>query len=298
MMKVNFILVGVNIMVRNEKLPALLLKMKSLYPSLSRAEQQVVDYIIENPEKVIYLSVAGLAENSGVSDATVVRTCRSLGLNGYQDLKVTLAQDIVTPLQSIHEEIEESDDASVIINKVFQGTMHALTFTHDTLNVDSVVKAAETIMQARLLVIIGLGNSHSIALDFQHKMLRLGIKAVAHSDSHMQAIVCSNLSSEDVLFAISHSGSSKDIVDSTRIAKSQGAKTISLTNIGVSPLNKITDIQLYTASKETKYRIVAMSSRIAQMAVIDSIYTIIAAKTPTVVESFRKIEKMLNPKKY
>jgi RpiR family carbohydrate utilization transcriptional regulator len=285
-------------MVRNEKLPALLLKMKSLYSSLSKAEQQVVDYIIENPEKVIYLSVAGLAENSGVSDATVVRTCRSLGLNGYQDLKVTLAQDIVTPLQSIHEEIEESDDASVIINKVFQGTMHALTFTHDTLNVDSVVKAAETIMQARLLVIIGLGNSHSIALDFQHKMLRLGIKAVAHSDSHMQAIVCSNLSSEDVLFAISHSGSSKDIVDSTRIAKSQGAKTISLTNIGVSPLNKITDIQLYTASKETKYRIVAMSSRIAQMAVIDSIYTIIAAKTPTVVESFRKIEKMLNPKKY
>jgi len=297
-MKVNFILAGVYVMVRNEKLPALLLKMKSLYPSLSKAEQQVVDYIIENPEKVIYLSVAGLAENSGVSDATVVRTCRSLGLNGYQDLKVTLAQDIVTPLQSIHEEIEEGDDASVIISKVFQGTMHALTFTHDTLNVDSVVKAAEAIMKARMLVIIGVGNSHSIALDFQHKMLRLGIKAVAHSDSHMQAIVCSNLSSEDVLFAISHSGSSRDIVDSTRIAKSQGATTISLTNIGVSPLNKITDIQLYTASKETKYRIVAMSSRIAQMAVIDSIYTIIAARTPTVVETFRKIEKMLNPKKY
>jgi DNA-binding MurR/RpiR family transcriptional regulator len=285
-------------MVNNQKLPALLLKMKSLYPSLSKAEQQVVDYIVDNPEKVIYLSVAGLAENSGVSDATVVRTCRSLGLNGYQDLKVTLAQDIVTPLQSIHEEINENDDASTIIDKVFQGTLHALTFTHDTLNVDSVVKAAEAIMQARNLVIIGLGNSHSIALDFQHKMLRLGIQAIAHSDSHMQAIACSNLTDKDVLFAISHSGSSRDIVDSTRIAKEQGATTISLTNIGVSPLNKITDIQLYTASKETKYRIVAMSSRIAQMAVIDSIYTIIAARTPTVVDVFRKIEKMLNPKKY
>lgn len=285
-------------MVKNEKLPALLLKMRSLYSSLSKAEQQVVDYIMENPEKVIYLSVAGLAENSGVSDATVVRTCRSLGLNGYQDLKVTLAQDIVTPLQSIHEEIEEDDDASVIISKVFQGTMHALTFTHDTLNVESVVKAAEAIMNARMLIIIGLGNSHSIALDFQHKMLRLGINAVAHCDSHMQAIVCSNLTDEDVLFAISHSGSSKDIVDSAEIAKSLGATTISLTNIGVSPLNKLTDIQLYTASKETKYRIVAMSSRIAQMAVIDSIYTIIAARTPKVVENFRKIEKMLNPKKY
>jgi DNA-binding MurR/RpiR family transcriptional regulator len=286
------------LMINNERLPALLLKMKSLYNTLSKSEQQVVNYIMENPEKVIYLSVAGLAENSGVSEATVVRACRRLGLNGYQDLKVTLAQDIVTPLQSIHEEIQEGDDASKIIEKVFQGTLHALTFTHDTLKAESVVKAAEAIMKARSLIIIGLGNSHSIALDFQHKMLRLGINAVAHADSHMQAIVCSNLTKDDVLFAISHSGSSKDIVDSTKIAKMQGATTISLTNIGSSPLSKITDIQLYTASKETKYRIVAMSSRIAQMAVLDSIYTIIAAKTPTSVDSFRRIEKMLNSKKY
>ena len=142
-----------------------------------------------------------------------------------------MAQDIVTPLQSIHEEIQEGDDASKIIEKVFQGTLHALTFTHDTLKAESVVKAAEAIMKARSLIIIGLGNSHSIALDFQHKMLRLGINAVAHADSHMQAIVCSNLTKDDVLFPES-SGSSKDIVDSTKIAKMQGATTISLTNIG------------------------------------------------------------------
>lgn len=285
-------------MLNNEKLPALLLKMKSLYTSLSKSEQQVVDYIMRHPQQVIHLSVAGLAENSGVSDATVVRTCRKLGFNGYQDLKVTLAQDIVTPLQCIHEEIEEGDTTSTIISKVFQGILHTLTFTHYTINVESIEKAADIIKKANSLIIIGLGNSHSVALDFQHKMLRLGIRAYAHTDSHMQAIACSHMTKDDVLFAISHSGSSRDIVDSTKIAKSRGAATISLTNIGVSPLSKITDIQLYTASKETKYRIVAMSSRIAQMAIIDSIYTIIASKTPGVVENFHLIEKMLNTKKY
>ena len=84
--------------VQDSSSPALVLKMQALLPTLSKSEQKVATYIIENPEKVIYQSVAELAEESGVSDPTVVRACQRLGLSGYQELKVTLAQDIVTPL--------------------------------------------------------------------------------------------------------------------------------------------------------------------------------------------------------
>lgn len=281
-----------------ERLPTLLLRMEAMRDSLGQAEKKVVDYILENPEKVIYLSVAGLAESSGVSDATVVRTCRKLGLSGYQDFKVTLAQDIVTPMQSIHEEISEDDSASVIVDKVFQGTMQALTLTHDSLDVDAVVKAVDAITNARRVIILGMGSSHSVAVDLQHKLLRLGIDAVAFTDSHMQTITASLLTKEDVVFAISHSGSSKDVVDNTKLAKSNGAVTISMTSIGSSPLSKITDIQLYTASKETRYRIVALSSRIAQEAIIDTLYTLIAVRDGKYVEGFHKIEKAIQRKKY
>lgn len=281
-----------------ERLPTLLLRMEAMRDSLGQAERKVVDYILENPEKVIYLSVAGLAEQSGVSDATVVRACRKLGLSGYQDFKVTLAQDIVTPLQSIHEEISAEDPASIIVDKVFQGTMQALTMTHDAMDAEVVVRAADAIEKARRVVIFGMGSSHSVGLDLQHKLMRLGIDAEAFMDSHMQTIVASLLTEEDVVFAISHSGSSKDVVDNTKLAKSNGATTISLTSIGSSPLNKITDIQLYTASKETQYRIVALSSRIAQEAIIDAIYTLIAIRDKKYVEGFHKIEKAIQRKKY
>lgn len=281
-----------------ERVPTLLLRMKAMRDSLGQAERKVVDYILENPEKVIYLSVAGLAESSGVSDATVVRACRKLGLSGYQDFKVTLAQDIVTPMQSIHEEISEDDSASTIVDKVFQGTMQALTLTHDSLQVDSLLKAVDCITSARRVVILGMGSSHSVAVDLQHKLLRLGIDAVAFTDSHMQTITASLLTKEDVVFAISHSGSSKDVVDNTKLAKSNGATTISLTSIGSSPLSKITDIQLYTASKETQYRIVALSSRIAQEVIIDALYTLIAIRDEKYVEGFHKIEKAIQRKKY
>ncbi len=281
-----------------ERLPTLLLRMEAMRDSLGQAEKKVVDYILENPEKVIYLSVAGLAESSGVSDATVVRACRKLGLSGYQDFKVTLAQDIVTPMQNIHEEISEDDSASVIVDKVFQGTMQALTLTHDSLNVDAVMKAVDAITNARRVIILGMGSSHSVAVDLQHKLLRLGIDAVAFTDSHMQTITASLLTKEDAVFAISHSGSSKDVVDNTKLAKSNGAVTISMTSIGSSPLSKITDIQLYTASKETRYRIVALSSRIAQEAIIDTLYTLIAVRDGKYVEGFHKIEKAIQRKKY
>ena len=281
-----------------ERVPTLLLRMETMRDSLGQAERKVVDYILENPEKVIYLSVAGLAEQSGVSDATVVRACRKLGLSGYQDFKVTLAQDIVTPMQNIHEEISDEDPAEVIVDKVFQGTMQALTMTHDALDVNAIVKAADAIENARRVVILCMGSSHSVAIDLQHKLMRLGIDAVAYMDSHMQTISTSLLTENDVVFSISHSGSSKDVVDNTKLAKANGATTISMTSIGSSPLSKITDIQLYTASKETQYRIVALSSRIAQETIIDTIYTLIAIRNEKYVDGFHKIEKAIQRKKY
>jgi DNA-binding MurR/RpiR family transcriptional regulator len=285
--------------IQNKNISALTLKLQTLKSSLSNSEKKVIDYVLEHPEEVIYLSVSGLAEKSDVSDATVVRACRKVGMNGYQDLKVTLAQDIVTPLQSIHEEINEDDTVSQITKKVFQSTMHTLEYTCDALQSDSMEKAVEIIENTKRINIFGLGNSHSIALDLQHKLMRLGMDAVAFTDSHMQMIAAVNTKKTDCVFAISHSGSSKDIVDAVKAAKENGAKVVSITNIGKSPLSDASDVQLTTMSRESKYHIVALASRVAQMTIIDTIYTIIALrKKESAIESFRKIEKGLESKKY
>lgn len=276
--------------------PALVLKIMSMMDSLSKSEQSVARYITQHPEEVIYLSVAALAENSDVSDPTVVRTCQKLGFTGYQDLKVTLAQDIVTPLQSIHEEVMPDDDMQKIIAKVFQGTIHALEFTHDTLTVADVEKAAQMLMAARKILVFGLGGSGPIANDLQHKLLRLGLNSSAYTDPHMEAMISAYANEEDVVFAISHSGSSRIVVDNTRIAKNNGAKIISLTSIGPSPLSKLADISLFTASSETKYRIVAISSRIAELTIIDSIYTYIAMRSENAKSM--KVEKAMESMKY
>lgn len=276
--------------------PAVVLKIRELAPSLSKSEQLVANYIINHPEQVINLSVAALAEAAGVSDPTVVRTCKRLGYVGYQDLKVTLAQSVVTPLQNIHEDISPSDDTQKIVSKVFISAIHTLQYTHDTLQTADIQAAAEMLMTARRIVVFGTGASGAVAADLHHKLLRLGLDATVYTDAHLQALSTAYLTQQDVVVAVSHSGSSKIIIENANMAKKNGAKIIGITSLGRSPLSELADICLYTASMETKYRILAVASRIAELTIIDSIYTYIALRCDGVKQM--KVEKTMKGLKY
>jgi len=276
----------------------MLLKIEAMRKGLSKSELMVCDYILAHPDEVIHLSVSELAGKSGVSDATVIRASQKIGSSSYQDLKISLAKDIVTPLQGVNEEISSDDPAGKISEKVFQGILHTLDFTYRIQDPGLLEKAADILLHANRICICGLGNSHAIAADIQHKFMRLGLNANAYADNHLQVICANSLKENDVLFAVSHSGSSRDVVHAAEVALRNKAAVISLTNVGRSPLADISTVALHTASNETKYRRVALASRIAQMAIVDVLYTMIALKKPGVIEGFHTIEKDLAQTKY
>lgn len=277
-------------------IPAIILKMKNMMDTFTKSEQRVIRSIIQNPQEIISSSVAELAERSKASEPTVIRACKKLGLSGYQELKITLAKDLVNPIQAINEDISPNDDCKAVTDKVFQSTIRALQFTHNTLNVAQIDAAVKKILAAEKIVIAGMGNSRAIANDLEHKLMRLGKYARAFSDPHMATMASSFLGAKDLLFCISHSGSSREIVDLAARAKKSDVTVICLTNIGISPLSKRSDIVLHTASDETHYRIIGLNSRIAQLAIIDTLYTLLALQ----IESTHslKIEEAMQSHKY
>lgn len=154
-------------------------------------------------------------------------------------------------------------------------------------------------MKARRVAVFGLGNSAAIAMDAAHKFLRLGLDAQGCTDNHMQAIIASHLDRQSVAIGISHSGSSKDIVDALRLSKIGGAATICMTNFGSSPIVDASDIALFTKSEETKHSILGMSSRIAQLTIFDAIYTyIVIHSDKAAVQAIYNTEIALQNKKY
>ena len=128
-------------------------------------------------------------------------------------------------------------------------------------------------------------------------MFRLGLSAHPYTDNHMQSIAAAHTDEKSVVIGISHSGQSKDIVQAMQVAKQNGATTIAITNFGKSPIDKVSDIILHTVSDETNYRILGLSSRIAQLAIIDSIYSYLVCRLDNSNERIAQAELALKPKK-
>ncbi len=274
-----------------------LLQIKILYDSMGKSEKRIADWLFEHSDEIIPLSITELAEISGSSEATIVRFAKRIGFSGYQEMKISFAQE--SGKKIINKDISRNDNCMDILDKISNEIYCSLEMTKHAIDKNSLEAAAEAIMNCRNIYIFGLGNSAATATDAAHKFLRAGCHATAYCDNHMQAIAASHLGEDDVAVGISHSGSSRDIVDALKISRDNGAATICITNYGKSPIIKQSDIVLCTRSQETEYSILGLNSRIAALAIIDSIYTYIICKNgDKAIEEVRRAEKALQNKKY
>ena len=258
------------------KVPGSFVRIQGAYSSLRTAEQRVADFILKHPDDLIYLTVTELAERTNTSESTVVRLCQKIGYKGYQEFKIMLARDLVEPTHEIYAQIESGDSLTTIKNKVFQANAQALRDTMEVLADSELEAAVAALAHARRVEVYGVGGSAPLALDAYHKLLKLGIGAVALSDGDMMAMSSSLLQKGDVALGISHTGASRDVTDALSKAQAAGAKTICITHRSTSPITKVADIKLYTAAKQTAFRSDASSSRIAQLTIIDTLYVGIA----------------------
>jgi len=286
-------------MKKNTSKPISIVKIQSVYDSLSASEKRISDYFSSHLEAIVYLTVTAVAQATKTSEATVVRTCRRLGYGGFQDFKITVAQEIVNPVKTIFEEADVSDDCYAIFNKKIGNAISTLQYTSRVIDKDQIENAAQKIIETERIVFFGSGNSASIAMDGAHKFMRAGKNSSSFSDSHMQIIAAAGLKKGDVAIGISHSGSSRNVVEALKVAKKSGAVTIAITNYSRSPITEAVDIILYTASEETKYHVISLSSRLAQLAIIDTLYIYTALRNQSQsLELMNTIDKALQTKKY
>ncbi|WP_368503914.1 MurR/RpiR family transcriptional regulator [Alkalihalophilus sp. As8PL] len=281
----------------NEYIPCLT-KIRATYSSFSEKEKQVADYILSNPSGMIHATINQVAEDLSVAEATVFRFCKRLGYTGFQAMKISLASEVVTPIQDIHETIKEDDDEKTITEKVFKSNIRTLEDTLHVIESKAYKKAVHALVHARRIEFYGNGGSGIIALDAHHKFLRTGIPTVAYQDSHFQVMSASQLTKEDVVVLISHTGTNRDMLQVLDVAIEHGATTICITTLGKSPLSKQVDIPLFTVSKETEFRSEALASRLAQLSIIDALYVNVSiARKEQMKDSLSRMRKAISNKR-
>lgn len=276
-----------------------LLQLRANYGALRASEKRIADYILKNPNEIIYLSISALAEKCNTSETSVIRLCKALDYRGYQDFKINIAKALIEPEQQIHEDVTSQDEVPELIKKVMYSNARAIEDTMQVLSHGQVELTIEAIKNAGRLEIYGLGGSGFVAMDAQHKFFKYGINCTAYVDSHMQAMSASALKAGDVAIGISHTGSSKDLVETLEIAKKAGATTVCITGGMKSPITKVSDIVLMVMSREQSYKPEPMSSRIAQLCIIDILAIGVALSRPdAVLDNLEKMRGALAAKRF
>lgn len=243
---------------------------------LTAKEQAICDYITKHSREIIHMSITEVAEQCQTSEASLVRFSKKLGYKGFQALKIRVAQDSVEPLLQFHEEMSQDDNMSTIAQKVFHSYAQTLNDTLNILDYRKLEQAVELITNAKRVVFFAVGGSENVAEDAVNKFLRVGILAYAYTDTNMQRMVASMMTPTDVAIAISHSGATVATIESLALAKQNGAKSIVITNYSRSPILRYGDVSLFTSSRETLYKGESLSSRIAQLTILDTLLTAIS----------------------
>lgn len=255
-------------------------QMRAQAPSLSPAERRVADVVLADPIAVIHLSVTELAEQAESSAASVVRMCSSLGLRGFQELKILLARESNDSARPSLEQIDQGDGAQQVVMKVMHGTGLALERTADALDPALIDEVVATLLGARRVLFGAVGTSAPLAADIAYRLATIGIDALFVADVHAQHVSARMLQPGDVFFAISHTGSTFETLAATKAARAAGATVVLLTSFARSPLTDLADRVIVAGSPETAYRVEAMASRIVHLTVLDAVYVLLSLRSP------------------
>ncbi len=274
-------------------------KLHALRPSMPATAGRIADFIIGNVDVVVSMSVTEVAERCRASEGSVIALCQSIGARGFQQVKLSLAREVVPTVQLIHEDLARDDSEATIVGKVFGSGTQALQDTLKVLDLAALERAVGAINAARRVELYGIGSAAPVAEDANYRLLRIGIESKVAVDSHLMAISAALTGRDVATLTISHSGSTIETVTATRLAQEAGATTICLTNFGRSPLLAHADIVLHTAARETRFRTEAMTSRIAQLAVVDALIACLAMRRyDRSVSSIERTFEVLSTKRY
>lgn len=263
---------------------SVLVKIEATLDTMSPGDRQIGQYIVERPEQVLRLSSAALAVETGSSQSSIVKFSQKLGFSGYSDLKLAVSEARIRgqeiPDELIHGTIQAGDEYPVVLKKLIGSKLMSIQQTLQVNRETDIHKALGRMIGARRLQLVGVGSSSLVARDFSYKLQKLGHNVQYDSDIHVQMANASSLGPDDVLFALSHSGSSVETVKIARFAKDRGACVVAVARVGKNPLHTLADIRLYTVADEEKVRSSAITARDAQLTLTDLLFLLLVQTQP------------------
>ena len=261
------------------------------YPLLTKSEKKLADYIFRNSSEVQYLAIYNLADECDVAAATVTRFCKSVGVGGYNQLKIELArtnpETVMDGDEELSTKILPDDSIQVMAKKLYVSEMQSLVKTLDLIKEENISQTVDYLIFANNVYCFGQGGSGIIATEAWARFITASSKFHAVSDNHMQLFTTSTCTANDVILFFSYSGNTRDAIDVLKTAQSRGTKTVLITHFSKSPAAEFADIILLCGNRECALQAGSVATKIGQLFLIDVIYSEFCRREPHITSTNR-----------
>ena len=273
--------------------------LRKVYPSLTKAEQKVVDTVLSNPENLLRQSITALAAEAEVGETTVTRICQKLGFKGFKEFKMAVVQYLSSAAEDMQEEITDGDSLSAMAQKIGAFNSQSIANATALMDEEGLQQCVDLLSRARKIYFFGVGSSGLTAQEAKYRFVRMGFDAEAASDAHFLAMFASLTREGDVVVGISNSGSTREIVDAVRLAKQNGAGVICISNHARSPMTQYADAVLVGFARRYPFADAAFTSVLTQIHILDVLSTAVAFRNKDRAEqAMRKTMDSLADKYY
>jgi len=261
-----------------------LVRLQQELPTLRPAEQRIARAVLQSPAIISDSTISQLAQRCGTSPATVARFVSTLGFAGYPEFRMAVSTAVGREQAerarfSVQQsDIDPDDSAAQVVSKIAYQEVSAIEQTVESIDLEVLDAVVAAIDQAGRIDLFGIASSGLAAQDLQQKLHRIGLISHCWPDPHLALTSAALLTAGSVALGFSHSGLTMETNHVLETAKRAGATTVAITNFPDSPLAETADFALITAARETRFRSGAMSSRIAQFALVDCLFVRIAQR--------------------
>ncbi len=242
---------------------------------MKNAEKSVADYVISDPQRMLNLTMAELAEASGVSDPTIVRFFRKLGFDGFNEFKIRLAQDLVPAAPFAYESINQHDNVAEVVSKTCRNSINAIQRALGDFNIQEMEIANNVLLQANWVIIAAAGLTEIVALEAEHKFSRIGIRCRAVTRLSLQTILSKSLKKGDLLMIFSQSGTTRHLIELAHHANASGGQAMTITAPN-SPLALASQYTIGIQPYEQVEVMTPLSSRLNHQIVVNILTTTMA----------------------
>ena len=247
---------------------AVIAKIISMQSSLTVSENEIAQYVINNPDQVVASTITATAQNTHTSEASINRFCKKIGFKGFNSFKVALAQD------SFYNSMREAEPASQdsFIAAISQDYRHMLINTTAMLDENQVFRAAAEMYKASHIYIFSMSYTRFVAQQLEFRLGMVGLYAKAITDLNDARILASGIGRDDAVLVIAPTLLVRELYQAISICHGNGAVVISITSYDSPKLGDLIDYKFIISDMITTQNSVSISNNLMFLYVADVLY--------------------------